>query len=64
MYEGHRSRSKNRFLGVGLDGFEDHQVLELQFFYAIPRRDTNEIAHSLIQKKGGYSTLLKILAAL
>ena len=55
MHEGHRSRLKNRFLEEGLDGFEDHQILELLLFYAIPRRDTNELAHSLIKKYGSLS---------
>lgn len=59
MHEGHRIRLKNRFLEEGLDGFEDHQILELLLFYAIPRRDTNEIAHSLIEKYGSLSGVLE-----
>lgn len=59
MHEGHRSRLKNRFLEEGLDSFEDHQILELLLFYAIPRRDTNEIAHSLIIKYGSLSGVLE-----
>ena len=59
MHEGHRSRLKNRFLEEGLDGFEDHQTLELLLFYAIPRRDTNELAHSLINKFGSLSGVLE-----
>lgn len=59
MHEGHRNRLKNRFLEEGLDGFEDHQILELLLFYAIPRRDTNEIAHSLIKKYGSLSGVLE-----
>jgi len=55
MHEGHRTRLKRRFLEEGLDGFEDHQILELLLFYAIPRRDTNEIAHSLLKKYGSLS---------
>ena len=59
MHEGHRSRLKNRFLEEGLDGFEDHQILELLLFYAIPRRDTNELAHTLISKYGSLSGVLE-----
>ncbi|KGP75823.1 DNA repair protein RadC [Desulfosporosinus sp. Tol-M] len=59
MHEGHRSRSKNRFLEEGLDGFEDHEILELLLFYAIPRKDTNELAHSLINKYGSLSGVLE-----
>ncbi|MGI6120564.1 MAG: RadC family protein [Desulfosporosinus sp.] len=59
MHEGHRSRLKNRFLEEGLDGFEDHQILELLLFYAIPRKDINELAHSLINKYGSLSGVLE-----
>lgn len=55
LHDGHRKRVKNRFLNDGLDGFEDHQVLELLLFYSIPYKDTNEIAHSLIMKYGSLS---------
>jgi len=59
MHEGHRSRLKNRFLEEGLDSFEDHQILELLLFYAIPRKDINELAHSLINKYGSLSGVLE-----
>jgi len=59
VHEGHRSRLKKRFLEEGLDGFEDYQILELLLFYAIPRRDTNELAHSLIRNYGSLSGVLE-----
>ncbi len=52
MHEGHRKRLKNKFLIDGIDNFKDHEVLELLLFYAIPRKNTNEIAHKLLQKFG------------
>lgn len=55
MHEGHRMRLKERFLKEGLDSFEQHQVLELLLFFSIPRRDTNEIAHGLLNKYGSLS---------
>ena len=51
-HAGHRSRMKNRFLKTGLDSFEPHEALELLLFYAIPKRDTNKIAHDLIENFG------------
>ena len=48
LHDGHRNRLKNRFLNEGLTNFEDHNVLELLLFYSIPRSDTNEIAHELL----------------
>lgn len=59
MHEGHRSRLRKRFLEEGLDGFEPHQILELLLFYSIPRKDTNETAHILIDKYGSLSSVLE-----
>lgn len=52
IHGGHRQRVKDRFLRDGLDGFEKHNVLELVLFYALPQRDTNPIAHALIDRFG------------
>lgn len=35
-----------------LDAFADHEVLELLLYYAVPRQDTNPIAHRLMEKFG------------
>ena len=58
IHDGHRQRLKQRFLQQGLDGFTDIQVLELLLFYAIPRRDTNPIAHALLDKFGSLRQVL------
>ena len=52
VHEGHRERLRQRFLQVGLQGFEDHTALELLLFYAQPRRDVNETAHLLLNSFG------------
>ena len=44
----------------GLDAFADHEILELLLYYAIPRRDTNPIAHALMER---YGSLPAVLAA-
>lgn len=59
MHEGHRERVRKRFLKEGIDSFEQHQILELILFYAIPRKDTNEIAHRLLKKFGSLSRVLE-----
>lgn len=58
-HSGHRDRLKQRFLEEGLDGFTDIQVLELLLFYAIPRRDTNALAHALLDRFGSLSQVLE-----
>lgn len=56
LHEGHRERLKKRFREANsFDGFEEHQILELLLFYSIPRIDTNEIAHTLLNRFGSLS---------
>ncbi len=52
IHEGHRDRLRDSFLQHGLDSFQELQALELLLFYAIPRRDTNPIAHALLERFG------------
>ena len=59
MHEGPRARVKKRFLEEGLDHFSDIQALELLLFYAIPRADTNPIAHRLLEHFGSLSQVLE-----
>lgn len=49
-HSGHRARVRKKFIENGYDGFEPHEVLEMYLFYAIPRKDTNSIAHKLINR--------------
>ncbi len=58
-HDGHRERLRQRFLQEGLDPFTDVQVLELLLFYCIPRRDTNPIAHTLLDHFGSLSQVLE-----
>ncbi len=58
LHKGHRDRLRKRMLEKGLDHFEKHEVLELLLFHAIPRRDTNELAHRLINTFGSFSGVL------
>jgi len=57
MHEGHRVRLRERFLKEGLENFQDHEALELMLFYAIPRKDTNPIAHELLDEFGSLSNV-------
>ena len=58
IHDGHRQRLKDRFLREGLDGFTDIQVLELLLFYVVPRKDTNPIAHDLLDRFGSLARVL------
>jgi DNA repair protein RadC len=57
IHSGHRQRLKDRFRREGLDNFDELYVLELLLYYCIPRRNTNEIAHHLIERFGSISAI-------
>ena len=58
IHTGHREKMRNKFLAGGLDAFADHEALELLLYYAIPRKDTNPIAHALMERYGSLSAVL------
>lgn len=60
IHDGHRARMRQRFFEHGFEGFSDHEILELLLFFAIPRRDTNDLAHKILKE---YKTLENILDA-
>jgi DNA repair protein RadC len=59
IHGGHRERLRERFAREGLDGFAAHQILELLLFHALPRADTNPIAHQLLRRFGGLAAVLE-----
>lgn len=52
MHSGHRERVKQKFADCGEIAFSDHELLEQLLFYSIPRQNTNDIAHRLIDRFG------------
>ncbi len=57
-HDGHRDRMKRRFREHGLDSFETHEVLELLLFFGVPRQNTNELAHELLNTFGDFPGVL------
>lgn len=57
IHDGHRQRMKDQFIRNGLSSFNSHQIVELLLFYSIPREDTNETAHRLIDRFGSLNSL-------
>lgn len=55
----HRERLRLSFLQTGAKGFQQHELLELLLFYALPRINTNNIAHSLIESFGSLPEVLE-----
>ncbi len=59
IHDGHRERVRENVLKNGFEQLEDHRLLELLLFYSIPRGDTNELAHKLLNEFGSLSCVLK-----
>lgn len=57
-HAGHRERIRARYAATGGEDFLDHEFLELLLSYAIPRRDTNILAHRLLERFGSLSQVL------
>lgn len=58
IHDGHRQRLKNRFCTEGLDNFDELHVLELLLFYCVSRKDTNPLAHRLLDHFGSLARVL------
>ena len=58
LHAGHRERMRTRFLERGVRDMEDHQILELMLFYALPRVDTNPVARQLLAEFGSLNNVL------
>lgn len=56
---GHRQRMRRRIKAAGLDGLADHEVLEVLLYFALPRGDTNALAHRLLNHFGSLSQVLE-----
>ena len=59
IHSGHRERMRLRFRNSGFDSFSEHEILELLLMYAIPQKDVNPLAHSLIDEFGSLSNVFK-----
>ncbi|MBR3019426.1 MAG: RadC family protein [Clostridia bacterium] len=58
-HAGHRERLRKRYAENGLSGFAEHEILELLLTFAIPRVNTNPIAHRLINHFGSLTAVLE-----
>ncbi len=52
VHKNHRQRVFAKFDENGFNGMNEHEILEMLLFYGIPRVDTNEIAHNLLNEFG------------
>ena len=57
-HEQHRERMRRRIRENGFDSLLDHELLEYILYFAIPRGDTNPLAHRLLAEFGSISHVL------
>lgn len=56
----HRERVRKEFLAHGFnDATPPHKILEMLLFFSIPRKDTNETAHRLLDRFGSLTALIE-----
>ncbi|MBQ2931534.1 MAG: DNA repair protein RadC [Clostridia bacterium] len=58
IHDGHRSRLDEKVKKFGLEMLEEHEQLEHLLYAVIPRGDTNDIAHELLERFGTISAVL------
>lgn len=58
VHRGHRSRLDEKSRIMGLEFLEEHEQLEKLLFAVIPRGNTNDIAHALLEEFGSIYRVL------
>ncbi len=58
LHKGHRERMKNRIIEHGPKNLADHELLEVLLYYSVPMKDTNGLAHRILNEFGSLSNLL------
>ena len=57
VHKNHRARMRERLFNNGADSFHDHELLEMFLFMSDRRRDTNELAHIMLEKFGSLKNI-------
>jgi len=60
IHSGHRKRLKDKIKKFGLKALSEHEIVEVLLMYSIPRKDTNAIAHNLLNK---FSSIANVINA-
>lgn len=58
IHSGHRGRMLDKFSENGIKVFSEHEILEVLLYFMLPRVNTNDIAHDLINSFGSLKTVL------
>lgn len=58
MHKNHRNNMRDKFLKYGIDCFTEHEIIEILLYQVIPMKDTNPIAHRLLNEYGSVAALM------
>ena len=58
VHSGHRSRVREKIKNGALENMHDHEIMEYLLFHTVAYRDTNELAHRLIDHFGSFHAVL------
>ncbi len=58
LHSGHRSRLREKVRKAGLETLSEHEIIELMLNYTIPRKDTNPLAHNLLNNFGSLAKVI------
>lgn len=59
IHRNHRQKVRHKFYETGFKGMAPHNVLEMLLFFGIPYKDTNPMAHELIERFGSLSAVFE-----
>lgn len=59
IHDSHRDRMRERIAQDGIESLQEHEILEYLLYSFIPRKDTNAIAHCLIDQFGSLAGVLE-----
>ena len=59
IHAGHRQRMHERVQKYGLESLAEHEMPEYLLYFTITRRDTNPIAHALLERFGDFAGVLE-----
>lgn len=64
LHSGHRDRVRFRLeRDIEMEAFNEHEMLEYLLFHGIPRKDTNNLAHELINTFGSFGNVFNASVA-
>lgn len=59
VHDGHRNRMREKFNKQEFSNMHPHEIMEMLLYYCVPRKDTNELAHELIDHFGSFTAVFE-----